>query len=277
MLSASYSSAHTTSVSPDTRLAKRDCGIGQRPQDDAVEVGLALVPVVGVALQHHAVAGRPRLDDEGPGADGIAVVVVALGLDRRRRMDGAVLVGPRQQRGEVHRRILERVDDRQVVLGFDAQRVGDVEGAAAVVLGVLLAVEVEGHRLGVERRAVRELHVGPELEGPGLEVVGRGPRQGEAGLGLAVLAEPGELLEEQAGGDVGRGVVDADLQRIEARDVELDADGERAALLLGQRRRGREAGDGGQRQHDLEQTRGDRRHGVPPRTNGICRFFRGAL
>ena len=133
--------------------------------------------------------------------------------------------------------------------------VGDVEGAAAVVLGVLLAGEVEGHRLGVERRAVRELHVGPQLEGPGLEVVGMRPRQGEAGLGLAVLAEPGELLEEQAGGDVGRGVVDADLQGIEARDVELDADGERAALLLGERRRGREAGDGGQRQHDLEQTR----------------------
>ena len=170
-------------------------------------------------------------------------------------MDGAVLVGPRQQRGVVHRRILERVDDGEVVLGFDAERIGDVEGAAAVVLGVLLAVEVEGHGLGVERRAVRELHVGPELVGPGLEVGGRRPRQSEAGLGLAVLAEPGELLEEQAGGDVGRGVVDADLQGIEARDVELDADGERAALLLGERRRGCEAGDGGQRKHDLEQTR----------------------
>jgi len=41
-------------------------------------VRFALVPVVGIALQHHAVAGRPRLDDERAGADRIAVVVVAL-------------------------------------------------------------------------------------------------------------------------------------------------------------------------------------------------------
>ncbi len=59
MLSASYSSAHTTSVSPDDQAGEARLGVGQGPQHDAVEVGLALVPVVGVALQHHAVAGRP--------------------------------------------------------------------------------------------------------------------------------------------------------------------------------------------------------------------------
>ena len=60
--------------------------VRQRLQDDAVEIGPALVPVVRILLEHHAVARGPGLQDIGTGADGIAVVVVALGLPRRRRL-----------------------------------------------------------------------------------------------------------------------------------------------------------------------------------------------
>jgi len=92
-----------------------------------------------------------------------------------------------------------------------------------------------------------ELHIGPEREGPGPVVLGTGPRQSELWFRLAVVAETDERLEDQAGGDIGRGVEDADLQRIEARHVELEPDRERATLLLGHRRPGAGA-DGRSRQ-----------------------------
>ena len=202
---------------------------------------MTLVPVGGIALEHHAVARRPRLHDEGTGADRVAIVVVALGLDRRRRLHRAVLVRPHQQRGHVHHRIAQIEDDGQLVLGLDAVDVRDIEGAAAVVLRILLAIEVPHHRLGIERRAVLEFHIRPQLVGPRLVVLGTGPRHGKLGLGLAVVVEAGQRVEDQAGGDIARGVIDADLQRIEAQDVELEADRERAALLLGHRRRSAEA------------------------------------
>jgi hypothetical protein len=158
-------------------------------------------------------------------------------------MDCVGFAGPRQQSGESHCRILQGIDHCQIVLGLDVQNVGDIEGAAAVVLGILQAGEGPSHSLGVERRAVVELHVGPELEGPHPEVVGTGPRKRELGLGLAVVIEADQRIENQAGGDVGRRVVDADFQAVEARDIELEPDRERAALLLGHRRPAAEARD----------------------------------
>ena len=51
-------------VPDDVRLARLQRGearlrVRQRLQDDAVEIGAALVPVIGILLQHHAVAGGP--------------------------------------------------------------------------------------------------------------------------------------------------------------------------------------------------------------------------
>ena len=51
-------------IPDDIGLARLQAGkarlrVRQRLQDDAVEIGMALVPVVRVLLQHHAVAGGP--------------------------------------------------------------------------------------------------------------------------------------------------------------------------------------------------------------------------
>ena len=165
-------------------------------------------------------------------------------------MDGVVLVGPRQQRREVHRRILERVDDREIVRRLDAERCwryrrrsgscssGPSGGRSstpppAALNGVPSWNFTSGRSLKVQ--VLKSSECDHETR--------------EAGRGLAVVVELDQRVEEQAGGDVGRGVVDADLQRIEARDVELQPDGERAAFLLGQRRRGGEQrGRGRERQ-----------------------------
>ena len=205
------------SASPDCRLANRACASGSGLSTIAVEVRPPLVPVVRIALHHHPVAGRPRLQDERPGADRIAVVVVALRLDRRRRLHDVVCTGYGNDFRQVQRRIDEVIDDGQIIGHLETLDVGDIEGAAALVRRILLAVEIPLHRLGVERRAVVELHAGPQLERPGLVVLGAGPRQRELGLHLAVVVEAGQRVEDQPGGDVGGGVEDADLQRIETR------------------------------------------------------------
>jgi hypothetical protein len=66
---------------------------------------------------------------------------------------------------------------------------GDVEGAAAFVGRILLPVEIGLDRFGIERRAVVEFDAGPQLEGPGLEVVRMGPGQRELRLRLALVVE----------------------------------------------------------------------------------------
>ena len=157
--------------------------VGQRLQHDAVEIGLVLVPVVRILLQHHAVAGGPGLQDVGTGADGIAVVVVALGLPGRRRVNRHCSSSvDAQERRQVHRRIVQIIDDRQFVGRLHVVDDGDIEGAAALVGGILLPVEIPLHGLRIERRAVVELDAGTQLEGPGLEVVGMGPGQRELRL-----------------------------------------------------------------------------------------------
>jgi len=55
------------------RLQAREAGlrVGQRLQDDPVEKDLALVPIVGVLFQDHAIASGPGFQDIGAGATGL--------------------------------------------------------------------------------------------------------------------------------------------------------------------------------------------------------------
>lgn len=53
-------------VPNDVGLARLHAGkaggvVGQRANDDLVEIGPVLVPIIGIALEHDAVAGLPRL------------------------------------------------------------------------------------------------------------------------------------------------------------------------------------------------------------------------
>src|SRR4029079_8077356 len=99
--------------------------------------------------------------------------------------------------------------------------VGDIEGAAALVRRIFLPVEIGLEGFGIERRAVVEFDAGAQLEGPSLEVFRMRPGQRELRLRLAAGIESGERVEQRGRRCQRRRVVDADLQRIEAWDIEV--------------------------------------------------------
>src|SRR5947207_110057 len=63
-------------------------------------------------------------------------------------------------------------------------------------------------------------------------------------LAWIVVVERGERIEQQRGCGESRGVVDADLERVEAGDVELQAEGDAASPLLRQGRAGEQSNSG---------------------------------
>src|SRR5712691_13343686 len=101
-----------------------------------------------------------------------------------------------------------------------------------MIVRVLLPRVVEGDRLGVEWGPIVEFHARAQLIGPGLVIVGMGPGFRELRYRLAAVVERGERVEQQRRRDLRRGIVDADLERIEAGNVDLEPDGDAAALLL---------------------------------------------
>ena len=136
------------------------------------------------------------------------------------------------ERRQVHRRIIQIVDHRQFVRRLHVVDVGNVEGAAALVGRILLPVEILLHSFGIERRAVLELDAGPQLEGPGLEIVRVRPGQRELRLRLALVVEGGERIEDRGSRGFRRGIEHADLQGIEAGNIQFLADGDAAALIF---------------------------------------------
>jgi hypothetical protein len=148
-------------------------------------------------------------------------------------VDDVVGALQRHQRRLVHLRIVQMIDHRQVVERLQVMNIGDIEGATALVRRVLLPVEVLLHRLRIERRAVMELDAGPQLEGPGFEIVGMGPGQRQLWLRLALVVERGQRIENRRRRSLRRGVVDANLERIKTGDIEFEPNRDIAALLLG--------------------------------------------
>jgi hypothetical protein len=110
---------------------------------------------------------------------------------------------------------------------------GDVEGTAAFVGRILLPVEVGLYRFGIERRAILKFDAGSQLERPGLVIVRVGPGERELRLRLALVVEVGERIENRRSRSFRRSIENADFQRIETGNIELKADGDAAALLLG--------------------------------------------
>ncbi|GLR94639.1 hypothetical protein GCM10007858_22720 [Bradyrhizobium liaoningense] len=147
-------------------------------------------------------------------------------------MHRIVLALDGDHRRQVHGGVGEFVDDGILVRRQHLLDVGDVEGAAALVGGVLLPVEVLLEGLRIERRAVVEFHALAELEGPAHVIVGMGPGHRELWRGRALVVERGQRVEDRGGRGEGGGVVDTDLERIEARDIQLLADRDAASRLL---------------------------------------------
>src|SRR5450631_3477806 len=74
---------------------------------------------------------------------------------------------------------------------------------------------------------------GPQLERPGLVVVRMGPGERELRYRLALVVEGNQRIENRRGRGERRGVEHPDLQRIKTGNVEFEAEGNAAALLLG--------------------------------------------
>ena len=209
-------------------------GIGQRPYRHTVEIGLVLVPVVGVALGDQAIGGTPLLEDERAGADGIAVVIGALlgGLLHRDDQgdDAGLCQGLGQRRvGAAH---LE--DGGQVVGDLDLLD-RDIGAAGEAVGRIEQAVEMIGHRLGGEGRAVVELHPGPQLGGPDGTVLVRRHGKRQRGDEVALVVEPHQRVVDQRRRRDRRVGIDAGTDGIEAFEVALHADRERPAAHRGGR------------------------------------------
>jgi hypothetical protein len=105
--------------------------VGDELEHDALQVGLALLPVVGVALQPHMAALDPFLEHKGPGADrrqiGRVVQHIGAGIQVPGQDLGAVAVDVVEQvgrgRGQAdhHRVLVRRLDLLDVGEGGTAE------------------------------------------------------------------------------------------------------------------------------------------------------------
>ena len=175
-------------------------GVGDRAEHDAAQ-GRGAGPMVFVPLHRDLAVRLPPGKAERPGADRVAAVVLAMRHHRRGRHDQTGGVGQvRQQRRigrvevEAHRQI---VDDLGVLDRREEER---QRKGAGVVVGVALvqhAVEVECHRIGVERRAVMEHHAVAQIERVDRAVLADVPafRQGRLDLQRAVLEAHETVIE----------------------------------------------------------------------------------
>src|SRR5262245_44280904 len=78
-----------------------------------------------------------------------------------------------------------------------------------------------------------KLDPGPQLEGPGLVVLGMAPGRCELWLRLTLVIKARQGVEDQRSRHIGRGVEHPNFQGIEPGDVELEANGKAAAARLG--------------------------------------------
>lgn len=135
-----------------------------------------------VLLDDQAAVALPAVEDERAGAHGVGAQVVAV-LGGGGGGEGPP-GGERQERGPRRVGLGQRVADGQVVDHLERHalvRGGRLGAGLAVVV-----VDVGLQRLGVERRAVVERDVGPQLQRPLREVVAGLHRLGQVRLELAV-------------------------------------------------------------------------------------------
>ena len=218
----------------DVRLLRleRRCAraaVGDEARDDPVEVGPALLPVVGVAVEPHVLALLPFHEFVGARADRFVRV----------GMVGDV-AGAEDVLGQ-HRRFIARQRHQHVRRGLgkmehDGERIRSVdrfdraEGADAARVYLLQHVEdAELHVGASERLPVVELHALLQPEGEGFAVRTHRPGLREPGDRLQV-----EVVFEQSLVDLGRDLPDRPrrtLVRGERRGFGLHDHDQRSAAL----------------------------------------------
>ncbi len=220
-------------VPDDVDVAGSECGdlharLGDDADHHAVELGKAVLEIIGIPDQDHPVPGRVALEHERPGADRVARQVGDEVARRDLRLTVRQDVGEaavRVRKIERHRVGVRRRDvrDHRVVAarGRRAGRVGDPleEGD-----------DVVGHQFA----AVVELHAPAQVERPALEIVRMRPGLRQVGLGGQVLADAGQAVEHQVGVDVF--VAARGLHGIEGDDRGADRHAERSGSGPGRRR-----------------------------------------
>jgi hypothetical protein len=223
------------------QVGEPDGAVDDRQIDDAVDVDLALVPVVRIALDDDAVLRNALDEAERSRADGIGAELFAGCLRCLRRDHHSGAIGElREERRERCRKVDahgHRIDD------VDARHGGEL--AAPVGAGhrlVPLEVVLDGG--GIELLAVVERHVRPDLHRQRLVV--RRPL-----VGRRELRDDGELL--------------VDVEELVAQRREHDAPDERAGecriehvRILGESEAERRLGVGGrgEERHQAEEKRG---------------------
>ena len=211
-------------------------------EGDLVEMRQALVPVVGVALEHQALAERPFGELVGAGADRMLAEIGAVFLDLFLRHDMREIdrhdmqeggVGPGQL--ELDRMGIDDGDAFEAFAGAGGDGLmpldrGEEAGAGALGLRVDDALDRVFDVVGGHLAAVVEFHALAQLEGEGLAVGRDLVAFGEVGhqhrgAGLVVHQPVEQALDHRPVLPV---VAD---RRIERGDVVLVGDGDGAALL----------------------------------------------
>ncbi|KDD95338.1 hypothetical protein L531_1831 [Bordetella bronchiseptica MO275] len=216
-------------------------------EDQLVQVGLAFLPVVGIALQLDVFAALPFLELEGAGADGF--LVGRVGGVVGARVD--VLGHHGREAGLEHQHEggkgrLQAHHDRVVVDLFDlVEEFAQDHARPGVGLGQQVG-QREDDVVGRERLAIVPLDAFLQMEGVA-QAVGRGfPGLGQAGLRLEIERIGQQAFIDLAGDELGRPLL---VERGDQdRRLGLHDQVERAAPGLGMRvrqRKGRRQGKGG--------------------------------
>ena len=194
---------------------------------DRVEVGPALLPVVGFAVGCGAHARVELLEHVAAGADTALPVHSATVLGRA---DDQMVVA--DQVREVGAAAGQLEHHRVLAVRLDVLDRGD--DALGGRLGILAAVMVErgDDVVGIERLAVVELHALAQLEGPGRGIGRSVPALGQLADEIAVRRDFGQVVAQLAETDVDHVAVEG-LRRIEhvARAAAGDGDPQPPALL----------------------------------------------
>ena len=123
-------------------------------------------------------------------------------------------------------------DDGQIVDRFDLVDELDEESAAAVIFWIFVPCVFPSNRLCIEWRSIVKIYTGSKLEYPRLVVVGMGPGYSELRHDVAVVIAGRQCIKDQCCRHLRCGIEDADLHRIEARNVKLGAHRNAAAPFL---------------------------------------------
>ena len=232
-----------------SRLAGAEGGhasgrVGRGENHVLVDVGAALVPVVGIAREHHPHLAGVLLQDVRPRGDHALLEVAVLLQDflREEHGDGLGDVLREQHVGglevDAHRQLVRRLDALDLLEG---ERLRAFPG-----VGLEAVLDVGGHELAaVERRHVVPLHALAQLERPHPEVRARLPRLGEVALEGEVGRTAhlvGEPVAHEPAADQARELVEPDRlgqARVDDRRIPRGSARERAAPL-GRARAGRD-------------------------------------